>query len=330
MKSMLFRYALAALCACVAMAQSATERVLTFRNTESPASMQSVFNAVRSLVDLSDAVLDSTARTITLRGPADLVTGGEWAFQQLDQPARSAGTGPDPQELRPAGTSDTVLCVYFLSQIDTPQAMQESVNASRSISDIQRMFPIYGIRAIAMSGTAAQVAVGRWLLHELDAPSPATGNAPVVHRYAAVDTQGTTARVYFLANLRHPLALQEAVNGVRSISNVQRLFPVNRPFAITMRGTEAQAELCEWMLARLDTQGIVTAGEYQFPDVDDGLVRVFIAPGVSTPQTLQELVNRVRAEARAQRVYPFNSGSAVLFRGTPSQVAIAEAMVNQK
>ncbi|HXA50849.1 MAG TPA: hypothetical protein VNV86_11115 [Candidatus Acidoferrum sp.] len=330
MKSTLYRCALAVLCAGVALAQSPAERVLNFRYAESPASMQEVFNALRSLAEIKDAALDSTARTITLRGPADLVNTGEWFFQQLDRPVRSAEAGPDVQEFRPAGTSDDVLCVYFLSHLDTPQAMQESVNASRSISDMHRVFPISSIRAITMRGSADQVAMGRWVLQELDTPALANGSAMVVHRYTGADPRGPAVRIYFLGNLHHSLPLQEAVNATRSIADVQRFFPVNGSFAITMRGTEAQAELCEWMLAQLDTQGAATAGEYQFPGVYDGVVRVFIAPNASTPQAMQELVNRVRAEARAQRVYPFHSGSAVLFRGTASQVAIAETLISQR
>jgi hypothetical protein len=111
---------------------------------------------------------------------------------------------------------------------------------------------------------------------------------------------------------------------------VQRLFPLNVSFAIVMRGSDAQAELCEWILAQLDTQGAVTAGEYHITGVNDGLVRLFLPANISTAQALQEVVNRVRTEARAQRVYPLTPRSAVLFRGTPSQVAIAEGLINQR
>lgn len=328
MKSTLYRCALAAWCAGAAMAQSSTERVLSLRYAESPASMQTIFNSVRAVADIKDAVLDTSARTITLRGPADQVNTGEWLFQQLDRPSRSAGTGPEPQELRPAGTSDDVTCVYFLSHMDTAQAIQEGVNAARSISSTRRMFPVNEVRAIAMRGTESQVAMDRWLLHELDAPPP-SGGAMVVDRYAAAGPEGAAIRVFFLANLHHPLELQQAVNATRSVADVQRFFAVNMSYAIAMRGSDAQADLCEWMLAHLDTQGTTTTGEYLMTGFNDGLVRVFLPANVPTPDALQEVVNRVRGETRAQRVYPFSPRSAVIFRGTPAQVAIAESLINQ-
>jgi hypothetical protein len=329
MNSVLFRCVLAALWTGVALAQSAGDRVLTFRYTESPAYMQEVFNSVRAMADLNDAVLDRSARTITLRGPANLVTVGEWVFQELDRPARPDGAGSDVHEFRPAGMGDQMISVYFLSHIATPQSMQESVNATRAISGMQRVLPNMGGHAIAMRGTTAEVGAGRWLFQELDAQSPAIGNELAVHRGPSVGSGGETSRVFFLRNIHNPQAIMQAVNAVRSVADVQRFFPFNETFEITMRGSESQAELCEWLLARLDTPSRAAIGEYHFTG-DDGLVRVFVPEGASTPEKLQDLVNHIRERSQAKRVFPYVAGSAVVFRGTPSQVAIAEAVVNQK
>jgi hypothetical protein len=219
--------------------------------------------------------------------------------------------------------------VYYLARIDTPQGIQEGVNAVRSISDMQRVFPVNAMHAIVMRGTAAQISLGQWLFQELDQPSPAT-TSTVAHGRAVEGLGDTVARVFFLANVRSPQVLQETVNATRSIADVQRFFPFQFSSAIVMRGSTAQAELCQWMLERLDTAGVPAAGEYQVAGSSEGIVRVFTPANAPTPKALQELVNRVRSESQALRVFPVASRSAVVFRGISSQTAIADVVMKDR
>jgi hypothetical protein len=109
------------------------------------------------------------------------------------------------------------------------------------------------------------------------------------------------------------------------VADVQRFFPVNHVKAILMRGTAAQAELCAWLLARLDTEGPVAAGEVV---ALGAVVRVFPV-AMQGPQELMELVNRMRKETQAQRVYPVTSRSVIVFRGTAAQVGMAARVVGE-
>jgi hypothetical protein len=132
--------------------------------------MQEVFNLVRALADLYNAVgphrvHDHPARTSESGGRRESV------FLELDRTALPDGAGSDVQEFRPVGMDDTVICVSFLGHSATRRSKQESINALRSITGMQRVLP-----HMAMRGTAAEVAAGEWLLQELDATSPATGN----------------------------------------------------------------------------------------------------------------------------------------------------------
>src|SRR5215471_6461860 len=65
---------------------------------------------------------------------------------------------------------EQVAKVFYLSNISTPQELQEIVNAVRSVADIQRFFPYNAQNAIIAKGSADQVALAEKILHDLDKP----------------------------------------------------------------------------------------------------------------------------------------------------------------
>jgi general secretion pathway protein D len=65
---------------------------------------------------------------------------------------------------------EQVAKVFYLSNVSTPQELQEIVNAVRSVADIQRFFPYNAQNAIIAKGSADQVALAEKILHDLDKP----------------------------------------------------------------------------------------------------------------------------------------------------------------
>src|ERR1035437_8507023 len=65
---------------------------------------------------------------------------------------------------------EQVAKVFYLSNVSTPQELQEIVNAVRSVADIQRFFPYNAQNAIIARGSADQVALAEKILHDLDKP----------------------------------------------------------------------------------------------------------------------------------------------------------------
>ena len=65
---------------------------------------------------------------------------------------------------------EQVAKVFYLSNVNTPQELQEIVNAVRSVADIQRFFPYNAQNAIIAKGSADQVALAEKILHDLDKP----------------------------------------------------------------------------------------------------------------------------------------------------------------
>jgi hypothetical protein len=320
---MIHRVGILAFAAALCAQEAIVERVLPFRHAQTPQSWQEITNAVRSTSDLREAMLDSAAGTLTVRGPAGRIAVAEWMFGELDRPTQPATPNSDMHEFRPAGTTDVIVSVYYLSRVATPQGIQEVVNAARSVTDTQIMFPANAARAIVMRGTATQAAMSKWVFQQLDGPRP-ENQTTEIRELRPQGASDFVIRIVFLANLRDPRAIQDVVNGTRAIADVQRFFPISQSASITMRGTAAQAELCAWMVSRLDTMAPLAAGEYVVPGSNNGVVRLFVPSKAMTPEALQAAVNRARAEAQAQRLFPLSSRSAAVFRGTAEQAAIAE------
>ena len=313
-------FALLALSAGALPAQEpAVERVLSFRYATTPQAWQEINNAVRASADLKEATVDRTARTLTVRGPANRIATAEWAFNELDRPSQPSVPNSDMHEFRPAGMPDTVVAVYYPERITMPRALQEVVNAVRSLTDIQNLFPVNAMNAVVMRGGAAQIAVAKWAFQQLDGPPPANQTTEF-RKFRPQGTGDVVVRLIFLANLRDPAAIQEVVNATRTIADVQRFFPLNQAFAIAMRGTAAQADLCAWLVNRLDTAAAPSPGEYLYPGVANGVVRLFVPSQPPSADT----VARVRAESQAQKVYLVSARASVAFRGTAEQAAIAE------
>jgi len=65
---------------------------------------------------------------------------------------------------------EQVMKVFYLSNVTTPQELQEIVTAVRSVADIQRLFVYNAQRAIIARGEADRIALAEKIIHDLDKP----------------------------------------------------------------------------------------------------------------------------------------------------------------
>ncbi len=63
-------------------------------------------------------------------------------------------------------------------------------------------------------------------------------------------------------------------------------------------------------------------------EYEDTVARVFYLTNVTTTQELNEISSTIRTVANAQRVFIFSAQSAIIVRGTASQVALAELLIH--
>jgi hypothetical protein len=181
-------------------------------------------------------------------------------------------------------------------------------------------------RTLTLHGTAAQIALAEWLLNQWENPA----QQPHEYRLSGDDI----VHIFFLAHSGTVQRLQEAATDIRTLADIRRLFTYNAPSAITLRGTAAQVALCEWLVSELDQPAnqpprTPAPHEYRlFGSVED-VVRVFYPTHTGTPQGLQEMATDVRTIGNIRRLFTYNGPSALILRGTASEIALAEWLVNQ-
>ena len=90
---------------------------------------------------------------------------------------------------------EQVAKVFYLSNVSTPQELQEIVNAVRSVADIQRFFPYNAQNAIIAKGSADQVSLAEKILHDLDKPKSEVVVDIIVMEASSVYSRQLTAAI---------------------------------------------------------------------------------------------------------------------------------------
>jgi hypothetical protein len=105
-----------------------------------------------------------------LRGTAAQIAFAEWLFSELDKPKQAVAQrsqGSTTHEFRLPGNDD-VARVFYLTNTDTPQGIQEIASQVRSITEVRRAFICKSQRALAFRGTASQMVLADRLIQERD------------------------------------------------------------------------------------------------------------------------------------------------------------------
>jgi hypothetical protein len=304
------------------------ERVFHLVHTESPQGLQQIANAMRAVSEVPVGSVDNVARTITVRGTAEEVGLADWLVPQLDVASGNSGS----TQYQTGDAQTAVTRVFYLAQIKEPRAVQELVNAIRSITELQRVVAVTQPGAVVLRGTTEQVAATEWLVAGLDKAAGETSGPYTLTGTDRGVRMAPIMLIFSLQNTKTPQALQEIINAVRSVVEVQRVVGFNGLNSIVLRGSNDQIAVTEWLVNALDRPAGKSAGISSGDQPVAGtaeVARVFF-PHSSTPEGLQSLTNQVRSEAHIMRAVMCQSPGGLVIRGTAAQIAIAEKIVRDR
>jgi uncharacterized protein YkwD len=143
------------------------------------------------------------------------------------------------------GRAGTVLRLFFLTQSQTQQDMQEVVNTLRTITDISKIYQYLAARAIAVRGQPERIALAEWLVDKLDRP-PATESSTAAFMASPLYPRDPPAvRVFYVPSADPRQAIQEKVTAVRTTTQITKVYGCPTPRAIALRGTDSQAAEAE-------------------------------------------------------------------------------------
>ena len=302
-------------------------RVYHFANTQSPAGFQEVVNVFRTVGDLRTVSVDTSNATLAAQGTADQMALTDWLFPELDRPA---GPAPSNDTYTMTGR-DPVVRVFHLAQARTPAQVQQIINVVRTALDINRLFPVMGPGLLVVRGTADQVALAEWLVSQLDASKPTPGAPEQARQLPGV--RDPEIRLVHLAHTDSPVALQELTNILRTITDMNRVFPVQVVDVLVFRSSSDQVALADWLVGQLDQpsgkQG-PAPHQQQLAAAwarTDSEAQVFYLTHAGTPQALLDIANAVRTTAKTPRIYPCAQAKAVAVRGSASQMEQAASLI---
>jgi hypothetical protein len=244
-------------------AEPSREKVFSITHAETAQRLQEMATDLRAITGISTAngmiepaiTIDEARGTIAFRGTAGQIALAEWLVDALDKPGQNPNTRHyrllESEPARPAwlpGGRDDVVRVFYPVHAGTAQEIQELAVVLRSIYGVFRLFTYSATRAIALRGTADQIAIAEWLFSDLDKQS---GNAGP-HEFRVPRGGDDVVRVFYLAHAGTAQRLQEIATQVRSMAEIQRLFTYNAPRAIALRGTSEQIALADRLIAERD------------------------------------------------------------------------------
>lgn len=231
------------------------------------------------------------------------------------------------------GADANVDRLLHFTSTESAQEFQEISTVTSKIADIQQPTVDTAEKALALHGTAAQIALAEWLFTRLDRPVVAGK-----HQYQVSNSGDDVVQIFYLRNTETMQRLQEVATTVRSIGDIRRLFTYNALRAVVMRSTPEQAELAEFLFAEIDKPAIERGPSQQSgssvthiyrPDSAEGVVRVFYLPNTKTVQNFQQLVTTVRSVTNVRRMFTYNAPRAVVMRSTAEEVELTEWLFNE-
>lgn len=237
-------------------------RAFFLTHTSTPQAIQELVNTLRSIGEIQRVTAYTANSAIVVRGSYDQADLAAWLVPLLDLPA-GAPPAPGPLEHHYNDTTRfpaTMVRVFRLTHATTPLAMQEMVNAVRTIAEVQRVTVNTPVATMVTRCTPAQAALTAWMLQQLDQP-PSAPSAPPIAEYPPglagllpppARPSDEIVKVAALRHTRTAQAIQGLVNQIRSTAGMQRTVYTSTAWALTLRGTAAQMATAERMIQEAD------------------------------------------------------------------------------
>lgn len=221
-------------------------RVFYLQGTREVRQLQETATIIRSIVETRRLFTYNQILGIVVRGTPVQLDAAEWVWRTLE----SNTPAPGVEEFR-AGFTDgqPVLRAYRMPvQWSVPQ-LQEAATLLRAIVEIRRVFTFNGTRTIITRGDEGSIAAASWIATETQ--RPASADLAVSEPFRMDDPHGEgLLRVFRLPAAKYDVAgLQRLATDVRGQTQIRRVFTLNGPRMIALRGTGEQIAQAERILA---------------------------------------------------------------------------------
>jgi hypothetical protein len=223
---------------------------------------------------------------------------------------------------------------FYFSQPASNADITAMVTMIRTVVDLQDITPDPDRQAITAHGPVDKLVAADWVFQQLDHP-PAPGPAP---EYKIPGTHGEeTMRVFRVSPTATNADLTALTTAIRTVADLQRLFPYQSRQAIVGRGAPDKMAAADWMVRMLlppDGQAPTSDSPTHpspltaNPSPSD-VIQVLRMDPKTTTRELAATVTAIRTVADLQRLFPFESGKAIIGSGDPDKIAVARWLVHE-
>jgi len=295
-------------------------RTFGFASPASPARVQEIVRILRSSLDFVKVDTDASASTVTVHGSAEKLAMTDWLMRELDQPAAKTAPRVDkyvvstalqkelgPLVPKPATANDQVMGVFFLAHTDD-RGIQELLANLRVVGDVWKIANDSTGKKLVVRGPEAQLAMTKYFIDALDVAPETAAAVPDFKSGTEV------VRLFFTRQLKWPAPTSQILTALRNVVEIQHVFMFSAPAAIAVRGSADEIAAADWLIRSLETKPSSGAREFRFAGTDreDNVMRVFYQPHVK--------IDTMKSSA-------FDNPAALLVRGSASQVAAAELLM---
>jgi hypothetical protein len=228
---------------------------------------------------------------------------------------------------------------FYFSQPASPDDMARMATAIRTVADLQDVTVDQAHRSLVVHGPADKMLVADWMFHQLDRPVAASPSGPAP-QYRVGGEHNEVASVFRLPASATGADLTALVTSIRTVVNVQRIFPYEEQHAIVARAEAEKIEATDWLVQQLwpaDGKMLTTdSPAYPFPPSlaltvrePDPVICIFRMDPSTPASGLTAMVTAIRTIADVQRLFPYETGKAVIGMGSADKIAVAGWLVRE-
>jgi hypothetical protein len=160
-------------------------------------------------------------------------------------------------------------------------------------------------------------------------PSKAKRFLAIVLFAPAVFGQIFQERAYYFKATDSARDQQEIATVIRETGDLKDVSADSAQNTLTVRGTDSQLALANWLFTELDTNPASSQKEYRVSLTSDDVVHMFYVANAPTVREFQELATAVRNTTDIRRLFTYSASRAVVVRGTPDQIKLAGWLYQQ-
>jgi len=190
---------------------------------------------------------DTEQLAIVLRGSAAGMELTANLLRALDGAPGSFTGSPEFRYSPPRGGNDVVR-VFYLANAATSQRIQPVCSSLRLMLGINKVFYLSRPAAIAVRGTADDIAAAEWLIQSLDIPADAKAArlAGIREFHVPATAPGDAAmRVFYAPQDTTPAVLQQSLKRLYDIQPTLKSMSFVTPAALIVRGSADQVAQSE-------------------------------------------------------------------------------------